>query len=116
MVLKIPIRRKSRCWSLYGWMKLRLLGESSRSSPAEKKEKRNWTGRCSELCDVYRNSRSSPLWRWALFLIDDIMERKDGIAGVQIVKERIEDGANEKAALRFPITALSFASISIFPG
>ena len=34
----------------------------------------------------------------------------------QIVKERIEDGANEKAALRFPITALSFASISIFPG
>ena len=37
-------------------------------------------------------------------------------AGRQIVKERIEDGANEKAALRFPITALSFASISIFPG
>jgi hypothetical protein len=34
----------------------------------------------------------------------------------KIVKERIEDGANEKAALRFPITALSFASISIFPG
>ena len=34
----------------------------------------------------------------------------------QIVKERIEDGANEKAALRFPITALSFASISIFLG
>ena len=34
----------------------------------------------------------------------------------QIVKERIEGGANEKAALRFPITALSFASISIFPG
>ena len=34
----------------------------------------------------------------------------------QIVKERIEDGANEKAALRFPIAALSFASISIFPG
>jgi hypothetical protein len=33
-----------------------------------------------------------------------------------IVKERIEDGANEKAALRFSITALSFASISIFPG
>ena len=33
----------------------------------------------------------------------------------QIVKERIEDGANEKAALRFPIAALSFASISIFP-
>ena len=33
-----------------------------------------------------------------------------------IVKERIEDGANEKVALRFPITALSFASISIFPG
>ena len=37
-------------------------------------------------------------------------------SGRQIVKERIEDGANEKAALRFPITALSFASISIFPG
>jgi len=35
---------------------------------------------------------------------------------VQIVKERIEDGANEKAALRFSIAALSFASISIFPG
>ena len=34
----------------------------------------------------------------------------------QIVKERIEDGANEKAALHFLITALSFASISIFPG
>ena len=34
----------------------------------------------------------------------------------KIVKERIEGGANEKAALRFPITALSFASISIFPG
>ena len=38
------------------------------------------------------------------------------ISTEQIVKERIEDGANEKAALRFPITALSFASISIFPG
>jgi hypothetical protein len=38
------------------------------------------------------------------------------IENLQIVKERIEDGANEKAALRFPITALSFASISIFPG
>jgi hypothetical protein len=34
----------------------------------------------------------------------------------KVVKERIEGGANEKAALRFPITALSFASISIFPG
>ena len=34
----------------------------------------------------------------------------------QIVKERIEDDANEKAALKFSITALSFASISIFPG
>lgn len=34
----------------------------------------------------------------------------------QIVKERIEDGANEKAALNSSITALSFASISIFPG
>ena len=41
---------------------------------------------------------------------------KYGRVEVQIVKERIEDGANEKAALRFPITALSFASISIFPG
>jgi hypothetical protein len=38
------------------------------------------------------------------------------IGNRQIVKERIEDGANEKAALRFPIAALSFASISIFPG
>ena len=37
------------------------------------------------------------------------------IGNRQIVKERIEDGANEKAALRFPIAALSFASISIFP-
>ena len=36
-------------------------------------------------------------------------------ASRQIVKERIEGGANEKAALRFPIAALSFASISIFP-
>ena len=34
----------------------------------------------------------------------------------KIVKERIEDGANEKAILAFPATALSFASISIFPG
>jgi hypothetical protein len=34
----------------------------------------------------------------------------------QIVKERIEDGANEKAAINSLITALSFASISIFPG
>ena len=34
----------------------------------------------------------------------------------QIVKERIEGGANEKAVLRFSLTALSFASISIFPG
>ena len=34
----------------------------------------------------------------------------------QIVKERIEDGANEKAALNSSITALSFASISILPG
>ncbi len=33
-----------------------------------------------------------------------------------IVKERIEGGANEKAVLVFPVTALSFASISIFPG
>ena len=40
----------------------------------------------------------------------------NSIQNRQIVKERIEDGANEKAALRFPITALSFASISIFPG
>jgi hypothetical protein len=34
----------------------------------------------------------------------------------KIVKERIEDDANEKAAANFSITALSFASISIFPG
>lgn len=34
----------------------------------------------------------------------------------QIVKERIEDGANEKAVLILSVTALSFASISIFPG
>ena len=34
----------------------------------------------------------------------------------QIVKERIEDGANEKAALNSSTTAFSFASISIFPG
>ena len=34
----------------------------------------------------------------------------------KIVKERIEGGANEKAVLRFSLTALSFASISIFPG
>ena len=34
----------------------------------------------------------------------------------QIIKERIEGGANEKAALNSLITALSFASISIFPG
>ena len=34
----------------------------------------------------------------------------------QILKERIEDGANEKAVLNSSITALSFASISIFPG
>ena len=50
------------------------------------------------------------------FSVYGIMVRKIGTAEVQIVKERIEDGANEKAALRFPITALSFASISIFPG
>ena len=37
-------------------------------------------------------------------------------AKAQLVKERIEDDANEKAALKFSITALSFASISIFPG
>ena len=48
------------------------------------------------------------------FSVYGIMVRKIGTAEVQIVKERIEDGANEKAALRFPITALSFASISIF--
>ncbi len=35
---------------------------------------------------------------------------------VQIVKERIEYGANEKTVLRFSLTVLSFASISIFPG
>ena len=32
-----------------------------------KRRGENIIGRCSELCDVYRNSRSSPLWRWALF-------------------------------------------------
>ena len=50
------------------------------------------------------------------FSVYGIMVRKIGKTEAQIVKERIEDGANEKAALRFPITALSFASISIFPG
>ena len=50
------------------------------------------------------------------FSVYGIMERKHVKTEAQIVKERIEDGANEKAALRFPITALSFASISIFPG
>ena len=50
------------------------------------------------------------------FSVYGIMVRKIGTAEVQIVKERIEDGANEKAALRFPITALSFASISILDG
>ena len=35
---------------------------------------------------------------------------------IQIVKERIEDDANEKAALISSVTALSFASISVFPG
>jgi hypothetical protein len=34
----------------------------------------------------------------------------------QFVKERIEGGANEKVALTLPVTTLSFASISIFPG
>ena len=34
----------------------------------------------------------------------------------KIVKERIEYGANEKTVLRFSLTVLSFASISIFPG
>ena len=42
MVLRIPIRRKSRCWSLNGWTKLKLLREISRNSPAEEKVKRNW--------------------------------------------------------------------------
>jgi hypothetical protein len=37
-------------------------------------------------------------------------------SSLQIVKERIEDDANEKAAVNSSITALSFASISIFPG
>ena len=50
------------------------------------------------------------------FSVYGIMEQQCSGLGVQIVKERIEDGANEKAALRFPIAALSFASISIFPG
>ena len=47
MVLKIPISRKSRCWSLHGWTKLRLLGENSRRSSAEEKGRR-----CSELCEL----------------------------------------------------------------
>ena len=51
-----------------------------------------------------------------MVIINAIMGLKGGKAEAQIVKERIEDGANEKAALRFPIAALSFASISIFPG
>ena len=50
------------------------------------------------------------------FSVYGIMERKHVKTEAQIVKERIEDGANEKAVLRFSITALSFASISIFPG
>ena len=50
------------------------------------------------------------------FSVYGIMVRKIGTAEVQIVKERIEEKKKEKAALRFPITALSFASISIFPG
>ena len=37
-------------------------------------------------------------------------------AKAQIVKERIEDDANEKAALISSVTAISFASISVFPG
>ena len=50
------------------------------------------------------------------FPVYGIIERKHVKTEVRIVKERIEDGANEKAALRFSIAALSFASISIFPG
>ena len=50
------------------------------------------------------------------FSVYGIIEWRRVKTEAQIVKERIEDGANEKAALRFPITALSFASISIFPG
>ena len=46
----------------------------------------------------------------------ELAKRRQSQYAKQIVKERIEDGANEKAALRFPITALSFASISIFLG
>ena len=34
---------------------------------------------------------------------------------IQIVKETIGVGVNEKAVLRFDKTALSFTSISIFP-
>ena len=47
MVLRIPIKRKSRCSSLHGWMKLKLLRENSRNSPAEEKVRR-----CSELCEL----------------------------------------------------------------
>jgi len=39
----------------------------------------------------------------------------DGCANIQIVKETIGVGVNEKAVLRFYQTALSFTSISIFP-
>ena len=45
MVLRIPIKRKSRCSSLHGWMKLKLLRENSRNSPAEEKAKKNWIGK-----------------------------------------------------------------------
>ena len=59
---------------------------------------------------AHRHNGGGRFFRWWK------IARKYGTVEVQIVKERIEDGANEKAALRFPITALSFASISIFPG
>ena len=39
----------------------------------------------------------------------------DGCANIQIVKETIGVGVNEKAVLRFYQTALSVTSISIFP-
>ena len=49
------------------------------------------------------------------FSVYDIMDRKHVKTETQIVKERIENGATEKAALRFPIAALSFATISSLP-
>ena len=55
---------------------------------------------------------------WLLYIsgYEDTENVLMSIALLLIVKERIEDGANEKAVLSYSITALSFASISIFPG